>query len=63
MIEHLTETGPNAGRTFCGAKKNPDLQYSHLPYSTKGLGLAKWLDSHVKCEACKKIALSDDSEE
>lgn len=28
---HLTHTGVDAGKTYCGATRQPDGQYRHLP--------------------------------
>ncbi len=30
-MKHITHTGIHAGQTFCGAVRNPEEAYLHLP--------------------------------
>jgi hypothetical protein len=58
MINHLTFTGRYAGITYCGRPRNELC--AHLPVNLGGLSLKDWLEKHVICLECRKIALSDE---
>ena len=53
-MEHLTLTGPMAGRTFCGEPRNADEGYSHLPYATAAQ-VTEFVRNHIDCPNCRAV--------
>lgn len=58
MINHLTLTGPLAGKTFCGAQRRLTETYAHLPYCSLD-EMTVFVNEHVECDKCKKVYQDD----
>jgi len=53
--DHLTNAGINAGSTYCGAPREEEGKYCHMPYVTNEI---QWTKEHVKCSKCLEIVIS-----